>query len=85
MSKPPAKKIKIVPSTSKLLKESVEVELIFHDGSRLSGMIFIGPEQRVQDMLNAPEPFFPLQQDNAEIVLVGKGSLALCKPLDTPG
>lgn len=70
---------------SLITKGKIDVELIFHDGTKLSGSVFIGRDERVQDLLNEPAPFFPLQQDNGEILLIGKSAVAICKPLDSPG
>lgn len=70
---------------SLITKAMVEVELIFHDGTKLSGSVFIGRDERVQDLLNDSAPFFPLQLENAEILLIGKSAVAICKPLDSPG
>lgn len=70
---------------SLIVKEVVEVELILHDGTALAGKVFIGRDQRVQDLLNDDNAFFPLLQDNGEILLIAKTAMALCKPLDSPG
>ncbi len=70
---------------SRIVKEVVEVEIILHDGTALAGKVFIGQEQRVQDLLNNGSAFFPLLQANGEILLIAKSAMALCKPLDSPG
>ncbi len=67
------------------VKTGIEVELILNDGTRIAGSVFIGKEERVQDILNHPNPFFPLRQKNQEILLVAKSAVAVCKPLDSPG
>ena len=66
-------------------KVNVGVDIILNDGTSLSGSIFIGLDERVQDLLNDPKLFIPLQQANEEILLVNKNSIAVCKPIDTPG
>lgn len=66
-------------------KVNVGVDIILNDGTSLSGSVFIGLDERVQDLLNDPKLFIPLQQDNDEILLVNKSSVAICKPIDTPG
>jgi len=66
-------------------KVNVGVDIILNDGTSLSGSVFIGLNERVQDLLNDPKLFIPLQQDNDEILLVNKSSIAVCKPIDTPG
>ncbi len=70
---------------SRIVKEVVEVEIILHDGTALAGKVFIGQGQRVQDLLNDGNAFFPLLQGNGEILLIAKSAMALCKPLDSPG
>ena len=66
-------------------KVNVGVDIILNDGTSLSGSVFIGLNERVQDLLNDPKLFIPLQQHNDEILLVNKSSVAICKPIDTPG
>jgi hypothetical protein len=63
-------------------KVLVEVELVLTDGANLAGWVFIGRNERVQDLLNDPKPFFPLKQDNQEILLINKSVIAICKPLE---
>lgn len=63
-------------------KVNVEVELVMADGTQVSGHVFIGLDQRVQDLLNDPAPFFPLRLPQHEIVLINKSMVAICKPLD---
>ena len=65
-------------------KEDIEVEFILDDGTRLSGNVFIEVGQRVLDLLNEPAPFLPIRVEG-EILLVKKSSIAICKPLDSPG
>ncbi|MFZ5608101.1 MAG: hypothetical protein ACOY99_00660 [Pseudomonadota bacterium] len=66
-------------------KINVEVDLVLHDGTRLNGLVFIGLDERVQDLLNDAKPFFPLKQNDGEVILINKSAVAVCKPLDTPG
>lgn len=63
-------------------KVNVPVELVMSDGSQLTGLVFIGLDERVQDLLNDPKPFFPLRLENHEILLINKAAVAVCKPLD---
>ena len=65
-------------------KTNVDVELVLLDGTTLSGAVFIGLDERVQELLNDPKPFLPLRQDDNGVLLVNKAAIALCKPL-TPG
>ena len=78
-----AGKEKVVPS--RIMKHKVEVEVVLGDGTRLGGSVYVGQSQRVLDLLNDADPFFPLMRDDGEVLLIAKSSLAVCKPLDTPG
>lgn len=78
-----AGKDKVAPS--RIMKHKVEVEVVLSDGTRLGGSVYVGQSQRVLDLLNDTDPFFPLMQDDGEVLLIAKSSLAVCKPLDTPG
>ena len=78
-----AGKEKVVPS--RIMKHKVEVEVVFSDGTKLGGSVYVGQSQRVLDLLNDPDAFFPLMRDDGEVLLIAKSSLAVCKPLDTPG
>lgn len=70
---------------SRIMKHKVEVEIVFSDGTRLGGSVYVGQTQRVLDLLNDDEPFFPLMREDGEILLIAKSNIAICKPLDTPG
>lgn len=51
---------------SLIVKDVVEVELILHDGTALAGKVFIGRDQRVQDLLNDGNPFFRCSRKTAK-------------------
>lgn len=80
----PAEATQLHPG-SRIVKEAVEAEMILHDGTSLAGKVFVGQNQRVQDLLNDDNAFFPLLQENGEILLLSKAAIAVCKPLDSPG
>jgi len=63
-------------------KVNVDVELVLVDGTSVSGKVFIESKQRVLDLLNTPEAFFPMRLENQDIVLVAKSAVAFCKPLE---
>jgi hypothetical protein len=62
-------------------KTNYDVELVLKDGTTLSGAVFIGLDERVQELLNDPKPFLPLRLEDNEVLLVNKSAIALCKPL----
>ena len=63
-------------------KTNVEVEIILVDGTPLAGSVFIGLDERVQELMNDPKPFFPLRLANKDMLLINKAAVAVCKPLD---
>jgi hypothetical protein len=63
-------------------KTNVSVELVLVDGTRLEGSVFIGLDERVQDLLNDPKPFFPLRLASNEVLLINKTTVALCRPME---
>ena len=65
-------------------KTTVEVELIMTDGTSINGQVYRSEGQRVLDLLNEPQPFFPVRLKSDEIILVAKSSVAICKPIDQP-
>ncbi len=71
----------ILRSSKIRTKVNVDVELVMTDGTTLSGSVFIGLDERVQDLLNDPKPFFPLRLINKDVLLINKLLVAICKPL----
>ncbi len=63
-------------------KVNVDVELVLVDGTTVSGKVFIETKQRVLDLLNTGDSFFPMRLENQDIVLVSKAAIAFCKPLE---
>lgn len=83
--KSPAIPATMIKRPSRIAKDKVEVELIFHDGTNLTGCLFRGHGQRVQDLLNEEKTFLPLLQSSGEVLLISKAAIAICKPLDQLG
>ncbi len=44
----------------KIPKVRVRADLELQGGSNTSGQVFVEATSRIRDLLNAPEPFFPL-------------------------
>lgn len=65
-------------------KRTIDTELILHDGDTISGQVFLNIGERVQDLLNAKQGFFPLRMESGEILLINKAFVAVCKPLQEP-
>ena len=51
-------------------KKTVDTELILHDGDTLSGQVYLNIGERVQDLLNSKQGFFPLRVESGEILLI---------------
>lgn len=66
-------------------KYNIDVDIVLHDGTQVSGNVFLSKEERVQDMLNDPRPFFPVRMPNQEILIINKTAVAVCKPVDIVG
>jgi hypothetical protein len=45
-------------------KTGVEVELVLHNGSVLRGVVFMGPAQRLVDLMNDQRPFLPFSDED---------------------
>lgn len=65
-------------------KKMVDTELVLHDGDTISGQVYLGIGERVQDLLNSKHGFFPLRVESGEILLINKTFVAVCKPLEGP-
>jgi hypothetical protein len=66
----------------RIAKEPTDVSLLTASGERLSGQVFVQPyhplragREEPADIMNAPEPFFPIQTDG-NILLVAKSAIA---------
>ena len=65
-------------------KAHVEVEIVLVDGTKLTGFLFIGLDERVFDMMNDHKPFLLLKQANHDELIVNKSAVAICRPLEQP-
>lgn len=63
-------------------KTNVDVEVVLVDGTTLTGSVFIGLNERVQELLNDNKPFFPLRMANNDLLMINKTATAIVKPLD---
>ena len=65
-----------------LAKNLAHVEIILADGTRLEGQLFVGRDERVQDLLNDAKHFLPMKLQDQSVLLLNKASIAICRPLD---
>ncbi|MFC3229385.1 hypothetical protein ACFOGJ_19215 [Marinibaculum pumilum] len=67
-------------------KIAVDVEIALNDGSIHRGQVYIAANQRVLDMLNEANGFFPFrEQKSGEVTLLSKTIIAAVTPLDQRG
>jgi hypothetical protein len=63
-------------------KVRVRAIITMTNGSQIDGHVFIEATSRIQDMLNAEEPFFPFIDSNGELHLINKMSVVQVQPHD---
>jgi hypothetical protein len=56
----------------KVPKVRVRADVTLQDGSQMSGQVFVEATTRIQDLLNAPEPFFPFVDADGIVHLINK-------------
>ena len=65
-------------------KQRVRVELTTTDGQVRQGHIFVSPDMRALDVLNAFQQFLPFESLDGEFEIVAKATIARIKPFDKP-
>jgi hypothetical protein len=63
-------------------KVRVRAEVTLTDGTLLVGHVFIMATSRIQDLLNAEEPFFAFVDSDGELHLINKMSVVQVRPHD---
>jgi hypothetical protein len=63
-------------------KVKVRAEVTMSDGSHLDGHVFIEATSRIQDLLNAEEPFFAFVESDGALHLINKMSVVQVRPHD---
>ncbi len=66
----------------KIPKVQVRVDMQLNDGANVSGHVFVEATVRVQDLLNAPELFFPFIDNLGTMRLINKMSVTHIIPYD---
>ena len=62
-----------------LLKRAVPVELILHDGTHLTGSVYVPASLALHNLFTALPDFFHLHRDEPDYFLVNKSYVAVCK------
>lgn len=63
-------------------KVRVRADITLQDGTSISGQVFVEATVRIQDLMNAPEPFFPFVDDTGVVRLINKNAVILLTPHD---
>ena len=63
-------------------KVRVRADLTLRGGSGMSGQVFVEATSGIQDLLNAPEPFFPFVDEAGIVHLINKNSVVHITPHD---
>ncbi len=66
----------------KVPKVRVRADVSLQDGTQVAGQVFVEATTRIQDLLNAPEPFFPLIGDAGPVPRIHKRSVVQLVPHD---
>ncbi|MEK9662309.1 MAG: hypothetical protein VW644_11340, partial [Alphaproteobacteria bacterium] len=60
----------------------VRAEVTMTDGTHLDGHVFIEATSRIQDLLNAEDPFFAFVDNNGDLHLINEMSVVQVRPHD---
>ena len=63
-------------------KVRVRAEVTLTDGTHIDGHVFIEATSRIQDLLNAEEPFFAYVDSEGALHLINKMSVVQVRPHD---
>jgi hypothetical protein len=66
----------------KIPKVRVRADLVLQGGSGMRGQVFVEATSRIQDLLNAPEPFFPFVDASGIVHLINKNAVVQITPHD---
>ncbi len=67
-----------------LLRPKTKVAVALHrvDGPVLEGSLSVAGDERILDVMNSGNPFFPLEVSGGRVLLVNKNSIAEVEPFD---
>jgi hypothetical protein len=66
----------------KVPKVREHAEIVLADGTRMKGYVFVDASLRIQDLLNAPNDFFPFVDEEDVVHLINKRQIAHLRPYD---
>lgn len=65
-------------------RHRVAVTLTLESGDVLNGHVFLGPAQKLRDLLNNPEKFIDFEKRDSTLALIAKGAIAMISAIDLP-
>ena len=65
-----------------ITKQVIRVRLVLVDGSTLEGSLFLAATERLQDLLNDTKAFLPFRSADQSMLMINKGSISVCQPID---
>lgn len=66
----------------KIPKVRVHADLTLQSDAGMSGQVFVEATSRIQDLLNAPEPFFPFVDASGNVHLINMNAVVQITPHD---
>jgi 5'(3')-deoxyribonucleotidase len=66
----------------KIPKVREHAELVLTDGTVMKGYVFVDATVRIQDLLNAPNDFFPFIDEQDVVHLISKRHVVHVRPFD---
>lgn len=70
--------------SSETERQRVAVTLTLHSGDVLNGHVFLGPAQKLRDLLNNPDLFIEFEKRDDTLNLVAKRAIAMISAIDLP-
>ena len=61
-------------------KKKAGVQLLLHDGSELSGSLFLLANQRIVDIVNDPRMFVPFMRSDGTVIVLNKSAIMQIVP-----
>jgi hypothetical protein len=63
-------------------KFKTEVEIVFLDGTSVTGMSFLAPDQRIVDAFNDGRAFIPFEASDGSLMMIRKEAIRYIRPKD---
>jgi preprotein translocase subunit Sec63 len=70
--------------SSETERQRVAVTLTLHSGEVVNGHVFLGPAQKLRDLLNNPDEFIDFEKRDNTLTLIAKRVIAMIAAIDLP-